>query len=189
MPPLHTVSQLKREAPLAQVTQTRAGPRKTIDSSRINPSKHGLFAAVAPKPIRTDEYPAEASRIKQPPPGSYDEHGAQNEPPTRAPARGRLTVCLPGRAPGRAKYGRGLESAVCPTEARPVPQLAAANACCRAQRATPSWRPGVCVELRELAARTGIALQSDHPRAPSRLQAPGESPSAHAPYYAGVHDA
>ena len=179
MPPLHTVSQLKREAPLAQVTQTRAGPRKTIDSSRINPSKHGLFAAVAPKPIRTDEYPAEASRIKQPPPGSYDEHGAQNEPPTRAPARGRLTVCLPGRAPGRAKYGRGLESAVCPTEARPVPQLAAANACCRAQRATPSWRPGVCVELRELAARARIALQSDHPRASCRFEAPGELPSAH----------
>ena len=72
-----------------------------------------------------------------------------------------------------------------------MPQLAAANACrwTRIQRATSIWRPGVCVELRELAARTGIALQSDHPRAPSRLKAPGELPSVHTLYYAGLHDA
>ena len=80
MPPLHTVSHNSSVLSLAQVTQTRAGPRKTIDSSRIHPSAHGLFAAVAPKPIRSDEEPREALRIKQPPPGAYDENGAQKLP-------------------------------------------------------------------------------------------------------------
>lgn len=80
MPPLHTVSHSSSVLALAQVTQTRAGPRKTIDSSRIHPSAHGLFAAVAPKPIRSDEEPREALRIKQPPPGAYDENGAQKLP-------------------------------------------------------------------------------------------------------------
>lgn len=82
---------------LAQVTQTRAGPRKTIDSSRIHPSRHGLFAAVAPKPIRTDEYPPEASIIKHPPPGSYDENGAR-EWCKKCPHKvNSQRVCLAGR--------------------------------------------------------------------------------------------
>ena len=74
--PQHSV----RRAARAQVTQTRAGPRKTIDSSRIHPSRQGLFAAVAPKPLRPDEYPQETWRKKPPPPGAYDENGAHREP-------------------------------------------------------------------------------------------------------------
>ena len=74
--PQHSV----RRAARAQVTQTRAGPRKTIDSSRIHPSRQGLFAAVAPKPLRPDEYPQETWRKKPPPPGAYDENGANREP-------------------------------------------------------------------------------------------------------------
>ena len=69
-----------RRAARAQVTQTRAGPRKTIDSSRIHPSRQGLFAAVAPKPLCPDEYPQETWRKKPPPPGAYDENGANREP-------------------------------------------------------------------------------------------------------------
>ena len=148
--PQHSV----RRAARAQVTQTRAGPRKTIDSSRIHPSRQGLFAAVAPKPLRPDEYPQETWRKKPPPPGAYDENGAQREhhqsPCTlRRSLPGRLTACAPwpDRTAGRAEYGGGLEPAVRAAAVRPVPPLAAPIARRRrtSRHTSPSGGPGIRV--------------------------------------------
>ena len=172
--PQHSV----RRAVRAQVTQTRAGPRKTIDSSRIHPSRQGLFAAVAPKPLRPDEYPQETWRKKPPPPGAYDENGATESPCTLCRSLpGRLTACppWPDRTSGRAEHGGGLEPAVRAAAIRPVPPLDAPNARRRrpGRHTSPSGGPGVRVLGGELAGRAlRRAAQGESARQGQQLQQP-----------------